>query len=159
MAAEAQVRCDDGHRLAVTAELQHHGLRRGPDRRGPIGRLLQERPRRMYVGEGAASKCAGARDVGCPAGGAKRLEQAIAGGWVPRGVVDPPVVVGERPPATGGRPARAGPPGDRRGRGLEPLTPRGGAGAVLPQSVEASVPEYGRSPYGGWPTIGIPPRM
>ena len=55
-AAQAQPRRDDVHRLAVAKQLQRQGLPRGQDRRGPLGGLLQERPRRMHVGEGAAAK-------------------------------------------------------------------------------------------------------
>ena len=54
-AAQAQTRRDGGRRLAVADELQRQGLPRGQDHRGPLDRLLEQCPRRMYVGDSAAA--------------------------------------------------------------------------------------------------------
>jgi len=54
--AQSQSRCNRDHGLALTIELQCQNLPRRQHRRGLLGGLLEERSRRMNVGEGAPSK-------------------------------------------------------------------------------------------------------
>lgn len=119
VAAQAQARCDGGHRLAVAEELQRPGLPRSQDGGGPLGRLLYERPRLMHVGEGAASEAPARQPLIAPAG---RPKASQADDGRPRGAA------GRRPPTDSrlrSSAGRGGQPGDRRGRGLGHLTRRG----------------------------------
>ncbi len=109
------------------------------------GRLLQERPRRMHVGEGAASKAPARETLDARQAEQWEVKQAIAVRAVPQVVVDPPVVGGERPPAAAWRAVHLSLPGDGRGSGLQHLTPLG-TRAVSPQGAKLSIREEGRIP-------------
>ncbi len=65
---------------------------------------------------------------------------------VAQGVVDLPMVSGERPPGAAGCPPYVGPPGDRSRRGLRHPHPAG-VWVVSPQGAELRIREEGGIPY------------
>lgn len=91
VAAQTQARGGVGHGLAVAEELQCQSLPCSQDRRGSLSPLLQERPRCMQVGEGAASKALAREPLDSRQAEQWRAWQAIVVRSVSQNFVDPPV--------------------------------------------------------------------
>ena len=93
--AQTQTRCNGNHWLALAIELQCQDLTWRQHHRRPLGRLLKDRPCRMHVGEGAASKALARQTLHARQSDECGVEQPMSVGAVAQGVVDPPVVGGE----------------------------------------------------------------